>query len=43
VLAQSIYNRDAGEKYISSYTKQDFDIIDATILAKAKVLAQIKK
>jgi hypothetical protein len=43
LLAQSIYNRDAGEKYISSYSDKDFDTIDATIAAKAKVLAQIKK
>ena len=43
LLAQSIYNRDAGEKYISSYSKKDFDTIDATIATKAKVLAQIKK
>lgn len=43
LLAQSIYNRDAGEKYISDYSERDFDKIEATMKAKAKVLAQIKK
>jgi len=43
LLAQSIYDRDAGEKYISSYSHEDFYKIDATKAAKAKVLAQIKR
>ena len=43
LLAQSIYNRDAGEKYISTFSEKDFDIIDATMANKARVLAQIKK
>lgn len=43
VLAQSIYNRDQGEKYISGWSKEDFDTVDATIAAKAKVLAQLPK
>ena len=43
LLAQSIYNRDQGEKYISSWSEKDFDKVDATIAAKAKVLAQLPK
>jgi hypothetical protein len=43
LLAQSIYNRDTGEKYISSYSRKDFAKIDATADAKAKVLAQIEQ
>ena len=43
LLAQSIYNRDAGEKYISEFSADDFDMIDAAAQAKAKVLAQLPK
>lgn len=43
LLAQSIYNRDAGEKYISTYSEDDFNTIDATIAKKKQVMAQIKK
>lgn len=42
ILAQSIYNRDAGEKYISEFSEDDFEMIDAAEKAKAKVLAQLK-
>lgn len=43
LLSKSIYNRDAGEKYITEYSEEDFDKIDATMAAKSKVNAQIKK
>jgi hypothetical protein len=41
ILAQAIYNRDAGEKYISDYGDEDFDKIDATMAAKGKVHEQL--
>ena len=43
LLAQSIYNRDTGEKYISGWSKKDFQTVDTAIANKAKVLAAIKK
>jgi hypothetical protein len=43
ILARSIYNRDQGEKYISSWSRKDFRKVDATIAAKSKVLAQLPK
>lgn len=43
LLAQSIYNRDAGEKYISEFSEEDFDMIDAAARAKARVLAQLPR
>ena len=43
LLAQSIYKRDKGEKYISSWSEKDFHTVDATIAAKAKVLVQLPK
>ena len=41
VLAQAIYNRDTGEKYISSYSQKDFKMIDDTMDKKAKLLQQL--
>lgn len=43
LLAQSIYNRDAGEKYISEFSDKDFDIIEAAIKAKKRVLNQLPR
>jgi len=43
LLAQSIYNRDQGEKYISVWRKKDFTTVDKAMAAKAMVLAQLPK
>ena len=41
LLASAIYNRDAGEKYITSYSRDDFKKMDAAMAAKSRVLAQL--
>jgi hypothetical protein len=43
LLAQSIYNRDRGEKYISHLSKKDDAMLNKTMEAKEAVLAQLRK
>jgi hypothetical protein len=43
ILAQSIYNRDAGEKYISEFSGEDFDKIDAAMAAKNAAMNALSK
>lgn len=43
LLAQSIYGRDQGEKYISGWSNKDFDMVDKARAAKDQVLAQLPR